>query len=175
MAVRGAMLSVALLVAGCANRLDASVGPVLSGRLAVHVDAQPGAPANSFSSAFELSGDETRGQMRLTSPLGAQLALAQWGDGGVELTTSQGSQRFSDLASLSSNVLGAALPLGALTHWLKGQAWPGAPSEPLGSGQGFRQLGWTIDLARYAPDHLIQAHSDGPPGIDVRAKIDSPS
>lgn len=142
----------------------------VSGRLALNVAATPQAIAQSLNAGFELSGDATRGQLRLISPIGTQLALARWEREGAELDTGSGPRRFADLPTLSRETLGEEVPLAALGHWLAGQPWPQAPSQP--SSEGFTQLGWQIDLARFASEALVVARRESPPAVVLRAKLD---
>jgi outer membrane lipoprotein LolB len=163
-------MAIAVALAGCASPPPAEPGAALSGRLLVKVAALADQPAQSHSAAFELSGSERDGQMKLLGPLGAQVALARWGATGATLQDAQGSRDFPDLATLADEALGEPLPLGALMHWLQGRPWPGAPHQA--NGQGFTQLGWSVDLARFAGDALIEATRIDPPGVSVRAKLD---
>ncbi|MFO1339964.1 MAG: lipoprotein insertase outer membrane protein LolB [Burkholderiaceae bacterium] len=163
------------LLPGCASAptmpAAGAVAP-LSGRLLVKVAAQGDQPAQSHSAAFELSGDEQAGQMRLVGPLGAQVALASWGRDGATLQDGQGRRRFADLAALAEETLGEPIPLGALMHWLQGRPWPGAPHAPLADGTGFAQLGWAVDLGRWGDEAIVDARRLDPPGVSVRAKLD---
>ena len=141
----------------------------LSGRLSVHVeDASP----RSVSALFDLRGDATRGQLSLSTPIGTTLAQARWQPGDVRLLTLDGERRFADLDTLTREVLGESLPLAALFDWLRGRPWDGAPSQPLASAAGFEQLGWQVDLARFA-DGLVDARRLAPPAVVVRARLDS--
>jgi outer membrane lipoprotein LolB len=160
----------ALILAGCASVPPPGTAPILSGRMLVKVAAAGNQPAQSHSAAFELSGDEHSGQMKLAGPLGAQVALASWDTRGASLQDAQGTRRFPDLATLADEALGEAVPLGALLYWLQGRPWPGAPHEV--RDDGFNQLGWSIRLARFASDALVEATRVDPPGVSVRAKLD---
>lgn len=168
-----AALCTAALLAGCATALKAPEA-TLSGRLQIKVAARDAQPAQSHSAAFELSGDEQQGQMRLLSPLGTQVALARWSPSGASLQDGQGTREFAALAELADAALGEPVPLNALLHWLQGRPWPGAPHQPLpaGSGPGFVQLGWAVDLAQWADGALVDARRLDPPGVSVRAKLD---
>lgn len=160
-----------LLLAGCASLPAPPAGlATVSGRMVLNVAATPQAMAQSLNAGFELSGDAVRGQLRLISPIGTQLALARWDPEGAELDAGNGPRRFADLAALSREALGEEVPLAALGHWLAGKPWPQAPSQA--SGEGFAQLGWQIDLARYASDALVVARRDSPPAVVLRAKLD---
>lgn len=164
----------AATLAGCASAPpQPGAGPLLSGRLLVKVAAIGDQPAQSHNAAFELSGDERQGQMRLLGPLGAQVALAHWNEHGASLQDSQGGRDFPDLATMTGEALGEPIPLGALMQWLQGRPWDGAPHRPLASATpGFVQLGWSVDLARWADEALVEATRVDPPGVVVRAKLD---
>ena len=178
-AVRGLATSglLALLVA-CAgvprtplpNGVDS-----LSGRLAVRVDAAEGAPARSVNAAFELRGSPDAGQLDLSTPLGNVLARARWAPGSVVLATPQGERLFNDLDELTREVLGESLPIAAMFDWLRGRPWPGAESRATvaPTPQGFKQLGWVVDLAGF-DEHRVDARRGGPPAVTVRARLDRP-
>jgi outer membrane lipoprotein LolB len=168
----GAMAAATMV--GCASVAPApSDQPLLSGRLLVKVAAIGEQPAQSHNAAFELSGDEHQGQMRLLGPLGAQVALARWDRNGASLQDSQGGRDFPDLQTMTGEALGEPIPLGALMQWLQGRPWAGAPHRPLASATpGFVQLGWSVDLARWADGALVEATRLDPPGVIVRAKLD---
>jgi outer membrane lipoprotein LolB len=166
-----AVLALSAAFTGCVTAPPAAGGAVpLSGRLLVKVAAAGDQPAQSHTAAFELSGDERVGQMKLLGPLGAQVALARWSAAGASLQDAQGTREFPDLASLAAETLGEPLPLGALLHWLQGRPWPGAPHQD--GNQGFSQLGWSVDLAHWDGDALVEAKRLDPPGVSVRAKLD---
>ncbi len=144
---------------------------MLSGRLSVRVDGQPG---SAVSAGFELSGDARRGSLVLSGPLGTTAAQASWAPGEALLRSGGSETRHADLDSLGQAALGEALPMAALFDWLRGRAWAGAPSQPRPDGQpGFLQLGWQIDLARWA-DGALEAVRLAPPTITVRARVERP-
>jgi outer membrane lipoprotein LolB len=144
--------------------------PPTTGRLLVKVDAGPQSPAQSVTASFELLGDEHRGQLVLISPLGTRVADARWVPGGVSLGTPEGPRQYPDLAALARDTLGEDVPLGALTHWLAGRPWPGAPATA--TATGFAQLGWAVDLSRWAEQAQVEARRDQPSAVLVRARID---
>ena len=109
------------------------------------------------------------GRLQLNTPLGSAAAQARWRPGLAELTTPEGTRRFADLDALAEDMLGQALPLAALIDWLRGRAWPGAPSAA--SDGGFEQLGWRIDLSRFAQGWVI-AERDAAPALSVRARLE---
>ena len=170
-------LAAAALLAGCAlppRAVDGPPGEVLSGRLAVRVeaDASVNAPARSLSAAFELHGDPTSGRLDLSTPLGSVLAQARWSPSRVVLATPRGETEFGNLDALTREALGESLPVAALFDWLRGRPWPGAPSVPARQPEGdFEQLGWTVNLARFE-EALVSAHRSSPPPVTVRIKLD---
>lgn len=168
-----------LLTAGCAAPPSLPTpqtvsGPVLSGRIAVRVDAARAEDSpHSTSGAFELSGDADLGQLRLVSPLGTVLADARWRPGaGVWLQTGDDRRHFRNLTELSRETLGEDVPLMALMHWLEGRPWPQAPHEPQRQPAGFTQLGWTVDTSALAESGLLVAQRTQPPAVTVRARLD---
>jgi outer membrane lipoprotein LolB len=166
---------VAFIVAGCASvspLAPAAPGESLSGRLAVRVDAIGTAPARAFSAAFDLRGDPRAGALGLSTPLGSILAQARWAPDEVALMTPQGTRRFADLDALTREVLGESVPIEAWFDWLRGRPWPAAPSAPAAGAAGFEQLGWTVDLARFADGAIVATRTLPQPGVTVRIQLD---
>jgi len=157
------------LLAGCATTPRA--GPELAGRLAVRVEAHAGAPPRSLTTQFELRGTAQAGDLHLTTPLGSTAAQARWRPGLAELITADGTRRFSDLDALAQELLGESLPLAALIEWLRGRPWPDAASLPRDGG--FEQLGWHIDVSRFAEGWVL-ASRERAPVLSVRARLDRP-
>ena len=102
-------------------------------------------------------------------PLGTVLANARWTPGRVVLITPQGETPYASLAELPREVLGESLPVAALFDWLHGRPWPGAAHAL--AAPGFRQLGWAVDLARFADDTIV-AVREQLPAVTVRVKLD---
>ena len=174
----GAALLMALGLAACASVTQAPVAAdaeMLSGRLAVRVEAGDGAAARSENAGFELQGNAHAGQLNLSTPLGSVLAQARWAPGSVVLATPQGERRFADLDALTREVLGESVPVAALFDWLRGRPWPGAPSADTTARAepGFVQLGWAVDLARFGEGWVV-ARRDRAPVVTVRARLDRP-
>jgi len=164
--MRRAWLAAAVFgVAGCAAMVPRAPTD-LSGRLALRVEA----PAHSFSADFDLRGDAERGQLHLTGPLGTTLGEAQWQPGAARLRTGESSQDFVSLDALSQSLFGQPLPLAALVDWLRGRPWPGAASTS--RTDGFEQLGWAVDLSRYAGDGVIVATRERDPKLSVRVRLE---
>lgn len=157
------------LLAGCATPPP---GPApVSGRLSLQIAATASEPARGFNAAFDLRGDAQAGELRLSTPLGPQIALARWAPGAVLLQSGNGEQRYPSLEALALDALGEAVPLQALPHWLRGQPWPGAASVPV--AEGFEQLGWTLDLGRQA-EGFVTALRRQPPAVSLRIRLDNP-
>ena len=155
-------------LAGCASLTPPPAG-LLSGRLSLRVDGQP---ERSISAGFELSGDAERGSLLLTGPLGTSAAQASWSPGQAVLRSAGSETHHANLDTLGQAALGEALPMAALFNWLHGRAWPGAATQARADGQpGFQQLGWQIDLGRWA-DGALEAVRLAPPVITVRAKLE---
>jgi outer membrane lipoprotein LolB len=160
-----------VLLSGCASPvvLPTDLGPPISGRLSVRVDAQP---VRVLSAGFELSGDARAGVLALTSPLGSTLARAHWSAHEAVLTTPAGQSRFSNLDDLAAQALGEHVPMAALFDWLRGRPWAGATSTALSDGEtGFEQLGWRVSLTRFG-DGWLDARRDAAPAVTLRARLE---
>lgn len=174
---RLAGLAAAIALGGCAalpHGGEGAAGEVLSGRLALQVAADGATPARALSAAFELRGNPDAGRLDLSTPLGSVLAQARWSPARVVLATPRGETGFTDLDALTHEVLGESLPVAALFDWLHGRPWPKAPSTPAaGPEAGFKQLGWSVYLARF-DDALVSAQRESSPVVTVRIKLDRP-
>lgn len=162
----------AVLLAACASvptDTRPPAGETLAGRLAVRIDAFGGEEPRSVVAAFELQGAPDAGRLNLTSPLGTVLAQARWEPGRVVLITPQGETPYASLDALTREVLGESLPVAALFDWLHGRPWRGATH--VIAAPGFRQLGWAVDLARFADDTIV-AVREQLPAVTVRVKLD---
>lgn len=94
------------------------------------------------------------GEMRLSGPLGFGSAHIVWhADGTARLDTGKEQVSAASPAELAWRVTGVWLPVEALTWWVRGLAWPGAPAEPEFSDTGelvaLRQLGWALRFDRH--------------------------
>jgi len=173
-------LAAALSLAGCAG-LAPSERPAreagtpaeqrIIGKLSVQVqDAGDPEQRKGGNGSFELLGGPAAGQFELSTPLGGLVARATWTEREVQLTTPQGTRGFSDLDALSREMLGEAIPVAALFDWLQGRPWAGAPSQ--GLAEGFEQLGWHIELSRFADQGIIVATRSYAPVVTLRARIE---
>jgi outer membrane lipoprotein LolB len=165
-----ALLGALLVLAGCAT--PPRPAPDLAGRLLVIVEAHDNAPARRLSTQFELRGNAHAGELQLITMLGTTAGKASWRPGQADLLTSEETRRYADLDALALDLFGETLPLSALIDWLRGKPWPGAPDAA--TADGFEQLGWRIDLSRFAQGWVLAARESAP-AFSVRVKLDSPS
>ena len=169
---RVALTSLLALLVACTSLPRAPTdGDVLSGRLSVQVETEPGSTPRTVSAAFELSGNPRNGRLDLTNPLGSVMAQASWAPGTVVMKTPQATTDYPDLDSLTREVLGESLPVAALFDWLRGRPWPDAPSQPDPAAAGFEQLGWAVNLARF-DEGWVTARRARSPVVTVRARLD---
>jgi outer membrane lipoprotein LolB len=163
-----------LLASGCATVPALQQGgEALSGRLAMHVDAVGNESPRAFSAAFDLRGDSRAGALGLSTPLGSMLAQARWSPAEVVLSTPQGRRTFASLDELTREVLGESVPIEAWFDWLRGRPWPGAPSVPSTKvASGFAQLGWSVDLGRFAEGTVSATRETPAPVVTVRIRLD---
>ena len=161
---RALVLALAWLgLAGCAS-VPPDAPAAIAGRLTLQVAAHQGEPARGFNASFDLVGDGRAGELRLSTPLGPQIARARWAPGEATIETADGVSRHADLDTLARHAFGEPVPLQALPDWLRGRPWPDAPSRARDDGEaGFEQLGWTIGLARQAEGFVVAARRAAPP------------
>ncbi len=150
---RAAALALLSLLGACATR--GPVGPgVWSGRLALRVDSQP---PQAFSALFDLQGDATAGELRLTSVLGQTLATVRWSVAGAELQQGNEVRRRGSLDELTAELTGAPLPVAALFDWLAGHA----------SEAG----GWRADLSTQPQGRLVARREQPAPSAELRVVV----
>jgi len=77
--------------------------------------------------------------------MGSQVAKVNWSPDQVWLVNDDGPKRFDSLNELSQTVLGEALPLRAMVHWMQGQPDPSLGSQVGAEPGTFIQEGWVID------------------------------
>lgn len=149
-----------------------------AGRLSLKLGAWQGQSASGITLAFDLNSQAQQGVLDLSTALGTQVARLRWRlDGALttaELDTADGSSRFDSLETLSQAVLGEALPLQALSHWLSGQPAPWLPHTPgLPPGQ-FEQAGWRVDASELPRGrlNLERPASDTQRGVTLRVRLD---
>lgn len=153
------------LSAGCASvapRPEPAAGLVgaqatahWSGRLSLQIESDP---PQAFHAGFELRGSAQAGELSLLSPLGTILATARWQPGGAELLRPDSSQAYPDLASLSADLTGTAVPVAALFDWLRGEATVAD--------------GWSVDLSDAGAGRLRAQRHQPPPDASLRLILD---
>jgi outer membrane lipoprotein LolB len=152
-------LVAAFLLAGCATTggntpFDPQTGP-WSGRLALRVESDP---PQSFSVAFELSGDAASGELTLTSPLGSTVAEMRWQPTGAVLLQNGSQRHYESADRMIEQTTGAAIPTQALFAWLHGEP---ASVE-----------GWQVDLTHWPEGRLIARRQSPPPEAELRLILD---
>jgi outer membrane lipoprotein LolB len=150
----------ALLLAGCATPPKPAVAPSSqagpwSGRLALQVEDRQ---SQSFSAAFELSGNAQAGKLALSSPLGGTVAVLSWAPGSATLQNNGQSRQFDSVDALVTHATGSAIPVAALFDWLRG-ANTAVP-------------GWKADLSQLAQGRLHAERLEPPPHADLRVILD---
>jgi len=135
--------------------------------------------------AFELDVKNDQGTLALATPLGTRMAMVRWhapplgGPVQAQLETSNGTQAFASLEDLTEQLLGEALPLQAMLHWLQGHPAPGLPFEtPVGqnpSAKGtFMQAGWQVDASELSQGRLNAQREETPAhrSVTLRLRLD---
>lgn len=159
-ATAGAVALTVAALTGCAWPPRAPEGATAapqhwSGRLALHIDASP---VQQFSAGFELSGDPAAGSLRLLSPFGQTLALAQWTPQGATLQHKGDTLSYPDTDTLTAALTGTPLPLPRLFDWLQGQATP--------------LPGWDVDLSGHPDGRLLARRHHPLPAVQLRLVLD---
>ena len=156
-----ASLFTAFFMAGCAQAPRATAQDGLknefwTGRISLQVRSEP---AQSFSASFDLKGSSERGELTLVSPLGNVLGVLRWSPGEAVLDSGSGKvQRFASVDELMAQATGAAVPLGALFAWLR--------------GENAAASGWSADLSRYQDGRISAKRSQPAPQADLRVVLD---
>lgn len=149
-----AVLVTAALLSACATTPRPATLPgeeMWSGRLSLNVDSTP---PQSFSSAFDLRGAPTAGELQLSSPLGNTLATVVWTPQSAELRQGGLVTRRGSLDELTTELSGTAVPVAALFGWLRGV-------------QG-DVPGWQADLSRQAEGRVTARRSAPLPTAELR-------
>lgn len=136
---------------GCAVAPSAPAGG-WSGRIVLTLATEP---VQRWSAAFDLEGNAAQGTLRLYTPLGQTLATVGWTADGAWLDRGESAPtRYPDLATLTAELTGAALPVAALFDWL--------------AGVGRDVPGWRVDLTDHAAGRLRAQRLAPPPAADLR-------
>lgn len=123
---RGLWIAVCLCsLLGCASRPEVYTPPaphtppsLWQGRLSVRVQSDP---PQSWAADFELSGTVHSGRLKLSGPLGIQLADLAWTPAGAQLSARGETRSYASLDELASQMSEHALPVEALFGWLNGR------------------------------------------------------
>lgn len=110
---------------GCASRPEVAPLPapqtppsLWQGRLSVRVQSDP---PQAWAADFELSGTAQSGRLKLSGPLGIQLADLTWSPLGAQLSARGETRSYPSLNELASQMSEHALPVEALFGWLNGR------------------------------------------------------
>ena len=155
------------------------------GRLSLKLGAFGQASSAGSQMAFELDVKNDLGTLSLSTPLGTRMAMVRWqaqavpGQTTAQLETSDGIQAFDSLEGLTQQLLGEALPLQAMLHWLQGHPSPALPFEP-SEGQpaneprSFTQAGWQVDATALQEGRLnaIRAETATQRSVTLRLRLD---
>jgi outer membrane lipoprotein LolB len=155
------------------------------GRLSLKLGAFGPAPASGSQMAFELDVKRNDGTLALATPLGTRMAMVRWKAAAeattvhAQLETSEGIQAFSSLEDLTQQLLGEALPLQAMLHWMQGHPAPGLTFEAA-AGQNpatpntFKQAGWLVDASELAHGRLNAQREESPlqRSVTLRLRFD---
>lgn len=146
-----------------------------SGRLSLRVQQVRTGATDGATLLFEFEGTPQEGSLVLQTVIGTAVATARWDAQGAEIITPQGKRTGPTLDDVAVALLGQALPLEALLHWVRAQPWGKASHQA--SPQGFEQLGWTVSLEGWHERVITarrSARADRPDDLDitVRARLD---
>lgn len=108
----------------------------------------------STTATFELTGSPDQGSLRLSTPLGTQLADIRWRPNEAVLQHAQQTNSFASLEDLLVQTLGTPFPVKALFHWLQGRPTPELPE-------------WEADLSELVQGKLSAYHA-GPAAATLR-------
>lgn len=144
---RRLLAAAALLLAGCATPPPAtpSGGAQAACASALHLDGRMSlhdADHQLYGGFVLRLGTAGDGRLDLLSPLGQELARADWTADGASLDDGHGVRTFDSFEAMSERLLGLELPRAALQDWVRGRPAASLPSRPVDGG--FEQLGWTV-------------------------------
>lgn len=156
-ALSGVLFAI-FFIAGCATNTGALTtiySSIWSGRISLQTDSDP---PQAFFAGFELTGQPSRGELSLLSPIGNVLGVVRWSPDGATLQMGNDVKRYDSVETLLEQVTGAALPLDALFDWL--------------SGKNTSLKGWIADLSRQAEGRIEATRSDPAPTTRLRVVLD---
>lgn len=155
------------------------------GRLSLKLGAFGQAASTGSQMAFELDVKDKQGTLSLSTPLGTRMAMVRWqtlpmpGQAIAQLETAEGIETFDSLESLTQQLLGEALPLQAMLHWLSGTPSPALPHQAA-QGQhsttprAFGQAGWQVDATALQEGKLNAFRAETPTqrSVTLRLRLD---
>lgn len=153
-------------IAGCAIKESAKgqnsiQTSVWYGKLLLRTHADPANQqglAQTFNASFELQGNAQTGQLRLSTPLGTTAALVEWTSQEAKLNLPGKTQSFTNLDTLSQQLLGTVVPVAGFFDWLRGI------DRPIN--------GWSVDLSEFEQGK-IGAHRQHPtPAAELRLLLE---
>ena len=149
--------SASLLLAACAQppRTLPPSDDTWRGRLALQVDDSS---AQSFSAAFELQGDASRGALTLFNPLGNVLARLTWQPGLAVLDDGKTQRQSASLTAFTRELTGSELPVTALFEWLHGRET--------------QTTGWHADLSALGSGRIIATRLQPLPQAVLRIALE---
>lgn len=180
--LRAAILSGALLLAGCAGMAPVPVSNLsardametfsLEGRFSLRQEEKNHSGRMSWRHAA--TGDE----LLLASPFGQGVAEISVGRNGATLTTSDGrAYAAADAQALTEQVLGYSLPLALLADWVRGRSLPEqvAERDALGRPLRLRHEDWFIEYGYDSDDPQAlpgRLFAERVGAFELRLKID---
>jgi outer membrane lipoprotein LolB len=176
----------------------------LQGQLSIKLLAFGKLPTHGISAGFFFSGRPEAGQLDLMTPLGSQLAHVLWSPEGAWVqrtgngtigrathptesqigslpvapaTPGNSVEGFDSIEELSKSLLGEAIPLRTLVHWMQGSPDPKRPrtdGPDAGLAVGtFAQDGWLIDVREWPRLLLVTRNpSEYLRGIIIKIYLD---
>ncbi len=162
----------------------AAVSGQWEGRLSIKLGAFKTETANGSQMAFELEVRDGQGSLSLSTPLGTRMAMVRWTSEAfspwrAQLETSDGIEHFGSLDTLTAQLLGEALPLQAMLHWLKGHpapntAFEAAPGQNTEAPRLFTQAGWQVDATALGEGRLnaSRPESAAQRSVTLRLRLD---
>lgn len=112
---------------------------------------------DSGNASLEWQQDNDQGQILFSGPMGFGSARLSWDSDEATLETARETLTAPDLEQLSWRLTGLWLPIEALRYWIRGLAWPGAPSAAEYDNDqllaALKQMGWQLRFDRHQLVH----------------------
>lgn len=150
----------------------------LQGQIGLKLAAWRDQPAKGVSLGFFFAGQAEQGKLDLMTPLGSQLAQVSWSPMGATLRRHSDSESeqllYGSIDELATRVLGEAIPLPTLVHWMQGRPDPHRPHRASTTPGRFEQDGWQVDVSDFA-QHRVQIQREPTPslrGVQIKVYLD---